>query len=164
MPSDPTINIDVSACHKRSHSLSGHEKEERAPGETQVELSHTCFGTREFDLFALFSSVSERLQRLTYGGDRSIWSTSPSESNIFGKTKTNAKVCNPAPQRGKSESPGAVADGLLLPLHWSSETDLRQTQSLCILFCLCRVKNVLKITWAVCIVTACVTVSAMRPG
>lgn len=41
---------------QRSDSLSGHEKGKRAPGETQVELSHTCFGA-DFDPFALFGSV-----------------------------------------------------------------------------------------------------------
>lgn len=41
---------------QRSDSISGHVKEKQMTGETQVELSHTCFGT-DFDPFALFGLV-----------------------------------------------------------------------------------------------------------
>lgn len=51
----PRIDRSFLVC-QRADSLSGHEKEKRMPGETQVELSHTCFGT-DFDLLALFSPV-----------------------------------------------------------------------------------------------------------
>lgn len=75
---------------QRSDSLSRQEKEKRMPGETQVELSHTCFGT-DCDLFALLSLVWN--SRRTWhtagtGASETTWVKSICAGLLFGPLTT----------------------------------------------------------------------------